>query len=122
MKLKLDENFSPALASELLATGHDAETVLGEGLGGHDDAAVYAAARAEGRVLVTLDLDFANPLRFGVSGGPGIMVLRPPRPTFGLIRSLLRDAMRLADSGSRISGRRWIVEPGRVRIAGAEDE
>jgi hypothetical protein len=34
------------------------------------------AASAEGRVLVTIDLDFANPLRFPPASTAGIAVLR----------------------------------------------
>lgn len=39
-------------------------TVIDEGLSGANDVDVLAAAVAEDRALITLDLDFANPMRF----------------------------------------------------------
>jgi predicted nuclease of predicted toxin-antitoxin system len=33
-------------------------------LAGRSDDMIYAVCLAEGRVLITLDLDFSNPLRF----------------------------------------------------------
>ena len=60
MRAKLDENL-PVQAAELLrGAGWTCDTVHDEGLGGADDQAVGAACQAEGRVLFTLDLDFAD--------------------------------------------------------------
>jgi predicted nuclease of predicted toxin-antitoxin system len=64
MKLKLDENFDRRLVPLLAAEGHDVDTVRAEGLSGSDDTAIYAACQATGWALITLDLDFSNPLRF----------------------------------------------------------
>ena len=64
MKLFLDENLSPKHASELRTAGHDAVAVLEVGLSGAPDAQVLQFAVANGRVLVTLDADFANVVRF----------------------------------------------------------
>jgi len=50
----IDEMFPPAAATLLRDTyGHDAVHVLEVGLAGASDAAVAAAARAEGRAVVT---------------------------------------------------------------------
>ena len=43
------------------------------------DTVVIEACRREGRALVTLDLDFANPLDYRPSEYTGIAVLRCPR-------------------------------------------
>jgi predicted nuclease of predicted toxin-antitoxin system len=64
VKLKLDENLGRRWASQLRDGGHDVHTVIDEGLSGADDVDVLAAAVAEDRELVTMDLDFANPIRF----------------------------------------------------------
>jgi predicted nuclease of predicted toxin-antitoxin system len=76
VKLLLDENLSPLHAVMLRSLGHDAVTVVEIDLGGADDSAVRAAAIASGRILVTLDGDFANVLRYPPAETPGIIRLR----------------------------------------------
>jgi predicted nuclease of predicted toxin-antitoxin system len=44
----------------LIGLGHDARTVAAEQLAGATDDAVLWASNAERRVLITLDLDFAD--------------------------------------------------------------
>ncbi len=71
--------------------------------------------RREARCLVTLDLDFGNPLRFKPSDCPGIVVLRlPPKPT---LSDLLGEVQMLvtALANRTIEGKLWIVQKGRVR-------
>lgn len=60
MKFKRDENLPELAARRLRELGHDVHTVAAEQLGGADDSVVLRAAIAEDRVLVTLDLDFAD--------------------------------------------------------------
>jgi len=55
MRPKLDENLSATLVEPLRSLGHDADTVVLEGLqGAPDDQVVPAAAEAD-RLLITLD-------------------------------------------------------------------
>jgi predicted nuclease of predicted toxin-antitoxin system len=60
MKFKVDENLPVETAAALRAAGHDAMTVLEQGLGGRLDASIAEICKCEGRALVTLDLDFSN--------------------------------------------------------------
>ena len=60
MRFKLDENLPFQLKDLFTGSGHDAVTVLDEGIGGATDAAVARACIAEERALVTQDLDFAD--------------------------------------------------------------
>ena len=76
MKFKLDENLSPSLAAGFAAAGHDAHSVVQQSLGGQPDAIVIDVCRHEQRVLVTLDLDFANILAYPPAQFTGIVVLR----------------------------------------------
>lgn len=113
--LKLDENL-PDVARELLQTaGHDVATAREEGLAGADDDTLLTAAKREGRVLVTLDLDFANVRRYDPANTAGIIVLRLHDQTLPMIR---RAVVRLADLLSRepAAGRLWILDESRLRI------
>jgi predicted nuclease of predicted toxin-antitoxin system len=112
---KLDENL-PLDAETLLSdAGHDVETVLNERLAGQSDGRVFEASKAEGRILVTLDLDFADIRLYPPSTHPGIWVLRPRQQSIESILALLRGALSILRSETA-QGRLWIVEPTRVRI------
>ncbi len=71
--------------------------------------------RHEGRCLVTLDMDFSNPLIFKPWEYAGIAVLRlPAKPS----PSDLWEACRALISGlkfNEITGKLWIVQRGRIR-------
>jgi predicted nuclease of predicted toxin-antitoxin system len=120
MRFKLDENLDHRLIRLFVAHGHDVETVRGEGLSGRPDQEIYEVAVAEHRTLVTLDLDFANPLRFPAAGTRGVVVLRVHRPTLSAVEQTLQKAMaRFTEQA--LENRLWIVEPGRIREYSPED-
>jgi predicted nuclease of predicted toxin-antitoxin system len=78
VKLKLDENIPASAGPRLAALGLDVDTVLAEGLQGRADDDVWAAARSEGRVLVTQDLDFADIRKFAPGTHAGLFIVRLP--------------------------------------------
>ena len=115
MRFKLDENLDVRLAQLVAEGGHQVDTVRGEELSGSSDEAIYAACRGSSRTLITLDLDFSNPLRFPPEPTEGIIVLRPHRPVLPLIRAALLSV--LSELRARPPrGMLWIAEPGRIRI------
>jgi hypothetical protein len=61
MKLKLDENLGRRGEQILLDAAHDVATVADQGLTTAKDAVLIEVCRQEGRCLVTMDMDFANP-------------------------------------------------------------
>ena len=120
MRIKLDESIGHATprhatARRLRDDGHDVDTVRNENLAGAADDEVYAAAQSDRRALVTLDLDFANPLRFPPSAATGIIVLRigEQQMQTNLDRCLDRLLLLLSDRAPE--GRLWVVEPDRIR-------
>lgn len=111
-RFKLDENMPAAAATVLSEAGHDVATALQEGLGGTPDETVLAACGAEGRVLVTLDLDFADTRSYGSAGCPGIIVLRLPRQDVARIRAVMLRALPELQVETPVEGI-WILEPHR---------
>jgi len=112
---KLDENLSPSLKDLLQREGHDAATVADESLQGSADPEIADVCRAEGRCLITADEDFAQIIHYPPQEYPGIIVLRHPQPNLQRLRGLLSEASALLKREA-VTGRLWIVEPGRVRI------
>ena len=73
MKFKVDENLPTEYATILRRAGFEADTVADENLSGADDAIVFVRCQTESRILMTLDLDFANVQAY------------PPKSHFGVI-------------------------------------
>lgn len=115
LKFKLDENIPELVRASLTALGLDTHGVHDEGLAGAADARLLQACIAEGRVLITLDLDFADIRAYPPGSYPGIWVLRPPKQTFKAIESLALAGLRLA-AVERVQGQLWIIDDRRVRI------
>ena len=77
MKFKIDENLPAEVAEQLRALGHEASTVVQEGLTGAPDSAIVAAAAAETRILLKLDKGIANLLRHPTATHHGVVLFRP---------------------------------------------
>jgi predicted nuclease of predicted toxin-antitoxin system len=78
VRLKLDENLPVSAAALLRARGFEVDTVHDEGLAGRSDEVVWQAAQAEGRFLVTQDLDFSDTRKFAPGTHHGILLMRLP--------------------------------------------
>lgn len=116
MKFKLDENLGILGKAVLEAHGHDVMTVGEQDLSGVADERLYQVVCQERRILVALDRDFGEVLRF------------PPEPTAGLVVLASPSRLSRAEILARIvdlcvmlrtepvEGKLWIVEPGRIRI------
>jgi predicted nuclease of predicted toxin-antitoxin system len=115
LNFKIDENLPAECAALLRGAGFGADTVAEENLAGADDTAVARSVRAEGRVLITLDLDFANIQAYPPSTHPGIIVLRLKRQdkhaVLGLVLRIISALKTRLPAGDL-----WIVEPDRIRF------
>lgn len=119
MRGKVDENMPIESAGVLRAAGWECDTVFDEGLSGGEDPDIGAQCQAEGRVLFTLDTDFADIRAYPPGAYIGIVVFRPVKPSRDNVLALLRQLMPVL-TAEWAEHRLWIVEPGRVRIREAE--
>ena len=115
MRVKLDENLPIQLKRLFTDSGHDAVTVLDEGMGGAADPDVASVCLAEERVLVTQDMDFADIRMYPPGRSPGIIVFRLTRQARD---DLLEVGARLIETLTKSfpRGQLWLVEDSRVRI------
>jgi predicted nuclease of predicted toxin-antitoxin system len=121
MKFKLDENLGARTQRLFHAAGHEVETVCGEGIQGCSDQHLYDLCCAEDRCLVTLDLDFADVIRFPSTKASGIVIIRVPRnPSLVLLEQLVDRFLKALDRAP-LERHLWIVEVGRIRIHQSEE-
>ncbi|SRR5260370_11356431 len=116
MQVKLDENLGERGRQIFARAGHDVVTVAQQGLAGAPDNQVISVCKSEHRCLVTLDLDFSNPLVFRPEEYAGIAVLRLPRSTAPDVLHASLGSLILALAKESIVGKLWIVEPHRIRV------
>jgi len=96
-------------------------TVRDQNLQGAPDRIVFEACANEARILLTLDHDFGQVLRFPPERGAGVVILETgPRVTTQSLLDRLADFVTLSKVYSPV-GALWIVEPGRVRIHLSKD-
>ena len=115
MRFKFDENLPAEMAALFAGAGHDAVTVLDEQIGGAQDPDIATISLTEGRILMTLDVDFTDIRTYPPQRYPGIVVFRLNRQTRDYLleigASLLREL-----TGASLQGQLWIVEDARIRI------
>jgi predicted nuclease of predicted toxin-antitoxin system len=114
VKFKIDENLPKEFAQHLRPEGFDAETVSEEKLSGKEDVDLFERCQEEGRILITLDLDFANVRAYPPSLHAGIIVFRPRTQDKPTLISLLRRFIPLLQKKSP-NRQLWIVEADRIR-------
>lgn len=115
MRFLLDENIPLSVLWWLMTQGYEAKTVREVGLVGRSDQALNAYLHRENRVLITLDLDFSDPIKLPL--GPARIVLRPVVTDGELMQRLLRQALTW---GVPQPGELWVVQPGGMaRFSGA---
>lgn len=122
MKFKLDENFGAGLQSGFLKSGHNVETAASENLSGTTDEHIFEICCSEGRCLITLDLDFSDPVRFHSRLCGGIVIFRMPRRfSMRLFESMIDRFLQELDVLG-LKGDLWIVEPGRISVHKTDED
>ena len=115
MKFKIDENLPVELAGELLVAGHEAVTVDDHQLVGSSDLDLSRICSSEGRVLVALDLDFADIRTYPPEDYPGLIVLRLGRQDKSHVLDVFQKLLNAIDR-EPLDGQLCIVEENRIRI------
>lgn len=115
MKLKLDENISRHLKSVLESLKYDVLTVSDQGLLSENDTTIAKAAKTEGRMLLTLDLEFGDLPKYPPGSHPGIILFRPR--SFGplAVNRFMKRFVRDTDLG-QLNGCVVVVDPSKVRV------
>ena len=99
----------------LNSAGHDAISVGQQGLGGAADAQIYQLCQNERRVLVTLDVDFANVQAYDPKSSVGVIVLRLARQDRQRALDAVATTLAVLER-EPLENRLWIVEGERIRI------
>ena len=115
MRFKLDENLPIEAGVLFAANGHDVETVLSEEMGGSADELLIEKSRRERRVLVSLDLGFADIRRYPPQASPGVIVLRLENQAKDRVLAALSRVCELL-SEEPLEGRLWIIDESRLRV------
>ena len=115
MRIKLDENLPAGLVALLTALGHEVDTVPAEGIGGEDDDVVWRAAQADGRFLVTQDLDFSDTRKYAPGTHCGLLLVRLPQPGRIALQERVASVFR-TEAVDMWSGCRVTATPTKVRV------
>jgi predicted nuclease of predicted toxin-antitoxin system len=122
LNFKLDENLGKHVADILHQSGYNVATVVDQNLCGVTDETLIGVCNRENRCLITLDMEFGNPLLFKPTDYSGIIVLRlgpkPSLPDFIDAVNVLIKAL----GKNNISGKLWVVQRNRIREYQPEDE
>jgi predicted nuclease of predicted toxin-antitoxin system len=115
MKLKLDENLSRHLKPVLIALGHDVLAAADENLLSHPDTEIARAAKEEQRMLLTLDIEFADLRKYPPGSHPGVILFRPLSLSPLSVNAFVADFVRRTDL-DKLAACVAVVDPIRVRV------
>ena len=114
MRFKLDENLPNEMAGLFAEAGHDAVTMLDQQMSGAEDSDLAAICLSEGRILMTLDMDFTDIRAYPPGHYPGIVVFRLSRQSRDYLLEIGTGLLRKLTPS--LQGQLWIVEDTRIRI------
>jgi len=120
MKFKVDQNLPIEVVRLLEDNGHNALTVLVQNLGGEPDSRIAQVCKKEKRVLITLETDFSDIRTYPPAEFFGLIVLRLNTQDKPHLLSVMTRLINIL-SKEPLDSRLWIVEEGRVRISGGDD-
>jgi predicted nuclease of predicted toxin-antitoxin system len=114
LKFKVDENLPAEHAAMLRDAGHEADTVAEQKLTGSDDSVLFERCQAEGRILLTLDLDFGSVQAYPPRSHSGVVVFRSNTQDKPTLIALLKRLLPVFKNRSP-KQQLWIVGHDRIR-------
>lgn len=121
MKLKLDENLSRHLKPVLIELGHDFLTAADENLLSRPDTEIARAARNEHRMVLTLDIEFADLRKYPPGSHPGVILFRPLSLSPLSVNAFIADFIRRGEL-EKLASCIAVVDPVHVRIRSPQNE
>ncbi|MBL8092019.1 MAG: DUF5615 family PIN-like protein [Anaerolineales bacterium] len=115
MKFKIDENLPVDVAKLLKQAGHEADTVHDEGITGADDITISKICKKEKRIIITLDLGFADIRTYPPADFEGIIVLRLIKQDRKYVLGIAERLVTALES-ENLTGKLWIVDEKRIRV------
>lgn len=115
MRFKIDENLPVEAADILQQAGHNVETVHSEEINGINDQRLSELCQKENRILVTLDIGFADIRAYPPSDFPGFVVIRSKQQERPYILAIIQKLI-VKFKEEEVAGKLWIVESKRIRI------
>jgi predicted nuclease of predicted toxin-antitoxin system len=114
LRFLIDMPVTPQAAVSLQAAGHDAVHASTIGLSSASDVEILDRARAEGRVVVTADLDYPRLLAQQKASRPGIILFRGGSYTDREMSKLLKRVLSRPDTAA-LEGSITVVDKYRIR-------
>ncbi len=115
MKFLLDMPVHQRTADWLRERGHDAVHARDIGLSQAGDDRILRKALQEGRIVLTMDLDFPRLLSLESHEGPGVILIRLEKPHPSEIHQRLETLFSLAHAGDLFHAI-TVIEETRIRI------
>jgi len=115
MRLFANENIYEPLIDCLRCLGHDVFSIRDAGLSGISDDEVYRIACKEGRMIITMDKDFARMFRFPPEGCGGIIVIKIYKRTVEKTLQIFKNHFSCLKADD-IKDKLVIITPDGVRI------
>ncbi len=122
IKIKLDENIGIRGKGIFQKSGFDVKSVYDENLCSASDNKIIEVCKNEKRILITLDLDFSNPLVYKPSKFNGIAVIRlSSKPTPTELNKCIINLANTLNKKKDINGKLWIIQHNVIREYQEED-
>lgn len=115
MKFKIDENLPIDIAELLTRHGHDAMTIVQQNMSGEKDPEIAVVCQREKRIIVTLDMDFADIRTYPPAEYSGIIVLRLKKQDKPYVLNVFKEIPHVLKK-EPIEARLWIVDEDKIRI------
>ncbi|MBI4602091.1 MAG: DUF5615 family PIN-like protein [Planctomycetes bacterium] len=113
MRVKVDEDLPLAVADVVQSVGHEVATVPEQGWTGWTDDRIWAAVRAEGRILLTADKGLADLRRIkSTKARAGVVLFRLERESWKGFRSLARKLVASVDLEDLVGAVAVVTEKG----------